>query len=340
MKAMAAKVHPDVWCPIGVSSLECAALNAVRATTNTLVVAGPGAGKTELLAQRACYLLQTGMCPSPRQILAISFKRDAARNLAERVKQRCGTALAGRFHSYTFDSFAKGLVDRFWRALPEQFRPCSNFTINLQLGESSLGNFIRDELPLRHTTLSEAVRQGIDGQQLYRQYFIGQRLEMGDWRRQSTLERAAAEVWAYMLHGSSPSQLTFPMIGRLAELLLRTNPLILQSLRAAYRFVFLDEFQDTSSVHYDLTDTAFRGSRALITAVSDNKQRVNKWAGAMDDVFEHFEADFSAERLHLLRNYRSAPELVRIQALFAAAIDNRTPRPFREKPPMAREGNA
>ena len=82
---MAAKVHPDVWCPIGVSSLECAALNAVRATTNTLVVAGPGAGKTELLAQRACYLLQTGMCSSPRQILAISFKRDAARNLAERV---------------------------------------------------------------------------------------------------------------------------------------------------------------------------------------------------------------------------------------------------------------
>jgi superfamily I DNA/RNA helicase len=265
------------------------------------------------------------MCPPPRQILAISFKRDAARNLMERVKQRCGSELASRFHSYTFDAFAKGLVDRFWRALPEQFRPCSNFTINFQIGANTLGEFIRNELPTRNTTLSEADRRGINGQQLYRQHFIGRRLEIGTWQRKPILDRAAAEVWEYMLHGSSPPQLTFPMIGRLAELLLRTNPLIIRSLRAAYRFVFLDEFQDTSSVHYDLTCTAFRGSRALITAVGDNKQRVNKWAGAMDGIFEQLEADFSAERLPLLMNYRSAPELVRIQAVFAAAIDHRTP---------------
>lgn len=322
---MSAKVLPDVWCPIGVSSLEDAALDAVRATTNTLVVAGPGSGKTELLAQRACYLLQTGICPLPRQILAISFKRDAARNLMERVKQRCGLELASRFHSYTFDGFAKGLVDRFWRAIPEQFRPGSNFTINFQLSESSLGEFIRSELPTRNTTLSEPDRQGINSQQLYRQHFIGRRLEMGDWRRKSTLKRAAAEVWEYMLHGLSSSQLTFPMIGRLAELLLRTNPMILQSLRAAYRFVFLDEFQDTSAVHYDLTFTAFIGPHAVITAVGDKKQRVNKWAGAMDGIFERFETDFTTQRLHLLMNYRSAPELVRIQAVFAAAIDNSTP---------------
>jgi superfamily I DNA/RNA helicase len=243
----------------------------------------------------------------------------------ERVKQRCGLELASRFHSYTFDAFAKGLVDRFWRALPEQFRPSSNFIINFRVGEFSFGAFIRDELPIRNSTLSEGERQSINGPRLYRQYFVGRRLEIDDWRRKSTFERAAAEVWSYMLHGSSPSQLTFAMIGRLAELLLRTNPMILQSLRAAYRFVFLDEFQDTSSVHYDLTCTAFIGARTIITAVGDNKQRVNKWAGAMDDIFERLVTDFSAERLHLVMNYRSAPELVRIQAVFAAAIDHRTP---------------
>ena len=54
------------------------------------MVAGPGAGKTEFLAQRACFLLETGRCRHPKRILAISFKRDAAINLAERVRSRAG----------------------------------------------------------------------------------------------------------------------------------------------------------------------------------------------------------------------------------------------------------
>ena len=46
-------------------------------------------------------------------VLAISFKRDAARNLADRVQLRCGHELSARFNSFTFDSFAKRLVDHF-----------------------------------------------------------------------------------------------------------------------------------------------------------------------------------------------------------------------------------
>ncbi|WVV49583.1 UvrD-helicase domain-containing protein [Pseudomonas sp. NA13] len=74
---------------------------------NRSVIAGPGAGKTELLAQRAAFLLQTDAAPSPRRILAISFKRDAASNLAARVRQRCHHTHASRFDSMTFDAFAK-----------------------------------------------------------------------------------------------------------------------------------------------------------------------------------------------------------------------------------------
>ncbi|MEV0392925.1 UvrD-helicase domain-containing protein [Polymorphospora rubra] len=76
------------WRPSGVDDLEPAAWNALRDPGNAAVVAGPGAGKTEFLAQRATYLLQTGICPWPRRILAISFKRDAAANLGQRVAAR------------------------------------------------------------------------------------------------------------------------------------------------------------------------------------------------------------------------------------------------------------
>ncbi|MBF4437174.1 ATP-dependent helicase, partial [Vibrio anguillarum] len=77
------------------------------------LTAGPGAGKTEMLAQRADFLLRTGSCRYPKRILAISFKVDASSNLKERIKRRCGAELSSRFDSYTFHAFAKRIIDRF-----------------------------------------------------------------------------------------------------------------------------------------------------------------------------------------------------------------------------------
>ena len=107
-------IAPTRWTPAAGYTLEP---NALRAATqqerNVLVVAGPGAGKTEMLAQRADFLLRTNTCPYPRRILAISFKTDAAANLRSRVAERCGLELAARLDSYTFHAFAKRIIDQF-----------------------------------------------------------------------------------------------------------------------------------------------------------------------------------------------------------------------------------
>jgi superfamily I DNA/RNA helicase len=129
MTLISRRVSPDQWQPIGVDALEKNALKVVRSTNNRSVIAGPGSGKTELLAQRAAYLLQCGVSRAPRRILAISFKRDAATNLAARVRSRCHPDQAYRFDSLTFDAFAKGLVDRFGQALPERWRPTPDYEI-------------------------------------------------------------------------------------------------------------------------------------------------------------------------------------------------------------------
>lgn len=100
-------ISPDEWTPCDGVILEVAADNAVRSGSHVLVIAGPGAGKTELLAQKAAYLLQTNQCRDPQRILAISFKKDAAQNLKERVEQRCGTEAGGRFISMTYVLSAK-----------------------------------------------------------------------------------------------------------------------------------------------------------------------------------------------------------------------------------------
>lgn len=104
----------EAWQPADGLVLEP---NALRAATEPMhclaLTAGPGAGKTEMLAQRADFLLRTGTCRYPKRILAISFKVDASKNLKERVRQRCGAEMSSRFDSHTFHAFAKRIIDRF-----------------------------------------------------------------------------------------------------------------------------------------------------------------------------------------------------------------------------------
>lgn len=107
-------ITADKWRPADGLNLEPNALRAATEQSKSLALtAGPGAGKTEMLAQRADFLLRTGLCQYPQRILAISFKVDASRNLKDRVRKRCGSELASRFDSHTFHAFAKRLIDRF-----------------------------------------------------------------------------------------------------------------------------------------------------------------------------------------------------------------------------------
>ena len=153
---MPLRIRPDAWTPAGGIELEPRVDLVVRSSANAVVIAGPGAGKTELLAQRACYLLQTGICPPPRRILAISFKRDAARNLGDRVARRCAPELARRFDSLTFDAFAKNLLDRFGRALPEQWRPSEDYAIDFEIKERKARELL-DSISTTHTGLRQRV---------------------------------------------------------------------------------------------------------------------------------------------------------------------------------------
>ena len=120
----------DAWKPADGLTLEPNALRAAKEQARSLALtAGPGAGKTEMLAQRADFLLSTGTCRYPKRILAISFKVDASSNLKERVKRRCGSELATRFDSYTFHAFAKRIIDRFRPVLTGEYALDVNYKI-------------------------------------------------------------------------------------------------------------------------------------------------------------------------------------------------------------------
>lgn len=325
---MASRIDPDRWRPVGVEALEPAAELVVRSDAHRVVVAGPGAGKTELLAQRACFLLQTGTCRSPRRILAISFKRDAASNLRERVLVRCGTDLARRFDSFTFDAFAKGLLDRFHGVLPEQFRLPHGFEPSFDGGnEDELRLFMRG-VRVPPALGNAADLEAMKTDDFMRDYVLGSPLPENGWTPRNAGQWAAREFWRSRISTVRTARPTFPMIGRLAELILRINPALLAALRATYAYVFLDEFQDTTHVQYDLLATAFRNSDAIITAVGDNRQRIMGFAMALDDAFGRFAPDFAATTVRLQTNYRSAPELVAIQDVLMRLLDPLSAKPL------------
>jgi DNA helicase-2/ATP-dependent DNA helicase PcrA len=321
------RVDPLIWTPRGVESLEPTADTVVRSAENTLVVAGPGAGKTELLAQRACFLLETGACPPPHRILAISFKRDAAKNLDARVARRCGDQ-ARRFDSMTLDAFGKSLIDRFRAALPVAWRPPLGYEVLTTFPRTSE---MRDwflSVPGPSDSAAPNFRAMEDSRIRlnYERCQFGCRLPYDDEGVSVLLRHYALTFWREALAkpAGTPS-LSFPMLNRLAAFLLRNNPKLLLALRSTYSHVFMDEFQDTTESQYDLVQAGFQSSNAALTAVGDSKQRIMTWAGAMEDAFERFETDFVATRCNLVRNYRSAPELVRIQDFIAQSIESDTP---------------
>ncbi|NOZ53086.1 MAG: ATP-dependent helicase [Gammaproteobacteria bacterium] len=239
-------IDPESWRPADGLTLEPNSLRAATERERCLALtAGPGAGKTEMLAQRADFLLRTGTCRYPYRILAISFKVDASRNLKKRVRRRCGPELAARFDSYTFHAFAKHIIDRFRPVLTG------------------------------HDTLDP-------------DYTIGDRKVT---RR----------------------QIEFIDLIPLAIQILNTSQVARNAVRKTYSDVFLDEFQDCTNTQYDLVKLAFQESAVRLTAVGDTKQRIMSWAGALEGVFSTFAADFNAVPLNMYLNFRSKPQLLRMQ---------------------------
>jgi superfamily I DNA/RNA helicase len=312
-------VRPEDWRPRGIDDLEPDAWRALRQPGSTCVVAGPGAGKTEFLAQRAAYLLETGLCPAPFRVLAISFKSDAADNLAARVRKRCPPELANRFTSLTFDAFTKSLVDRFQPAIPADWRPTRPYDIAFPTYRQVTG-FLQDELLGAPPNWRADVAGLAAGD--FESHHVGEyRLPIMRAAPQSGIERTIQRWWAGQLGAQPRSSLTFVSLNRLAELLLRAVPHVRRALQLTYPFVFVDEFQDTTYAQYDFLLSAFAGGDIAATAVGDDKQRIMTWAGARTDAFERFEADFAAIRIPLLFNFRSSPDLVRIQHVVARALD-------------------
>ncbi|MDE1464836.1 UvrD-helicase domain-containing protein [Spartinivicinus poritis] len=252
---------------------------------NLSILAGPGAGKTEILAQRANFLLQTGICKAPQKILALSFKVDAATNINNRVTLRCGRELSRRFISSTFDAFFISIVRRFSTLLPDWIQMPANF----------------DVYPFDKYWWDDYQRKELGGQVFHCKKSYSP-LDL-------SLEPNGAIVnfWDYCtVNKIADYSMCCSMAFTIVKNYLQVRNLILST----YKYLFLDEFQDMTNAQYSFVKTVFKGSDTIITAVGDANQMIMGWAGANPKNFENLKKDFNLEIIPLVINHRSNSNII------------------------------
>jgi superfamily I DNA/RNA helicase len=229
----------------------------------------------------------------------------------------------------TFDAFAKQLLDRFWRSLPERWALKATYQIAFPPSRHEVADFQRivaSTLADPHAVGGRALAlfgASIEANEVMAASYddINKGLQLLSLSPFSVPTRGAfvqlAKIcWAL---DQNPIPLTFQMIGRLVQLIVDHNPAIRRAIQATYSHLFVDEFQDTTYVQYGLMRTLFSGSDIIVTAVGDDKQKIMGWAGAQDNSFGEFTADFLAAGLArgqshetLKFNYRSNARIVGI----------------------------
>ena len=303
----------------GIDEFEKAAVTAIKTSDrNLLIHSGPGSGKTELLARKAAYLLENDALPANKKILALSFKRNSVRNLRDRVNSCIPPETSHRFEAYTFDAFAKILLDRFGNLLSEPWKLANGYTIDEELLSMPK---LRDELyaAASDTAYSTAEIENLELYGFCRNHLVQKPLPAEiNFSGDLSLD-AGMLMWQYWLN-RKPATLIFPMLNALAELLLRTNRNLKKILQTTYGYIFLDEFQDTTFDQYRLLKSAFDNSGIPVIAAGDEKQSIMLWADAMPDAMERFINDFDAKEINLQWNFRSAPPLVELQNVVARKL--------------------
>ncbi|MDY5129007.1 UvrD-helicase domain-containing protein [Actinotignum urinale] len=271
-----------------------------------LVVAGAGSGKTRVLTSRIAYLIATGRA-RPHEILAITFTNKAAREMRERLWSMLG-GLAKNMRIATFHSACV-------RILREEHKSAglrSSFTIYDAQDAQRLMNMVcrEENIDIRSypaKTLYHKVSNLKD--ELITPSEQSQRAKNQE-------EQVLAQAYsAYQDRLNAANAVDFDDLIMRTVQMFQNNPELADSYRMRYKFILVDEYQDTNHAQYvlvkTLTGDASTPHRAQLTVVGDADQSIYAFRGATIRNIEDFEHDFTDARTVMLeQNYRSTQNIL------------------------------
>jgi DNA helicase-2/ATP-dependent DNA helicase PcrA len=285
------------------ADLNPAQREAVLATEGpVLVVAGAGSGKTRVLTHRIAHLV-SACGVKPQEILAITFTNKAAGEMRERLEGILGD-VAPRMWVMTFHAACGRILRREAPRLGYR----SNFTIYDQADQVRLAKQCLEEL---ERDPKRFVPRGIHAQiSMAKNQLIGP--EEYKARVASFYDQTVADAYAlYQRRLHSSNAVDFDDLLMLTVEVLERFPEALARWQKAFRYVLVDEYQDTNHAQYRLLQL-LAGQHKNVFAVGDPDQSIYAFRGADIRNILEFERDFGGGRLIALeQNYRSTNSILR-----------------------------
>jgi DNA helicase-2/ATP-dependent DNA helicase PcrA len=275
-----------------------------------LVIAGPGSGKTRVLTYRIAHLLQNHV--PPREILALTFTNKSAREMKDRIEKVIGPSAqqvwAGTFHS---------VFARILRYEADKIGYPSSFTIYDTDDTTSVLKAIIKEMNLDPTVYNpSAIRSRIS---LCKSNLITPPLyrQNNDMMQQ---DRAARRPYIvdiyekYIARCFRSGAMDFDdLLYQLYRLFQQNPDNVLDKYRRRFRYVHVDEFQDTNFLQYAILRLLmkYEGSPENVFIVGDDAQSIYAFRGATIDNILDFEKDYpNLQTFKLEQNYRSTHHIV------------------------------
>ena len=285
-----------------IDSLNDAQREAVTADiSNLLVLAGAGSGKTRVLVHRIAWLIEAEQI-SPYSILAVTFTNKAAKEMRGRIESLLNVNVQGMWVG-TFHGLAHRLLRSHWQE--------AGLRENFQIMDSD------DQLRLVKRISKE---MGLDDSRWppkQIQWYINAQKDEG--LRSKHLERTGDLVQdtlirvyeAYEQACDRGGMIDFgELLLRCLELLRDKNPQLLQHYKERFRYVLVDEFQDTNAIQYAWLRLLCQGEHKLM-AVGDDDQSIYGWRGARIENIQNLEAHFGGlKTIKLEQNYRSTDTIL------------------------------
>ncbi len=265
-----------------------------------LVLAGAGTGKTKVITTRIAWMLKSGIAPS--SIVAVSFTNKAAREMRERLADYVGSELSTQVELSTFHSFALKLL----RENAHAFGLPRKFSVADENQSQSLLRETLKELNLQDLVSMQVAESkiGFFKDQLYTPEELGKRDRMFD----AAIMRNLFEGYNRRLR--LYSLVDFDDLVYLTVLGLRNNPAVLEKVRQRYRYLMVDEYQDTNNAQFEFIKL-LGSQRDNVCVVGDDDQSIYSWRGAKGDVLFLFLETFrNAKRISLEQNYRCTQRIL------------------------------
>jgi len=279
---------------------QCRAVAAVDGAV--LVLAGAGTGKTRVLTTRLAHILATGRA-YPGEVLAVTFTNKAAREMKERLDQMIGRAADGVWLG-TFHAIAARILRRHAEAVGLR----SNFTIldsddQQRLLKQLIAAANIDERRWPARALLGVIERWKDKGLTPDKVPAG---DAGDWAN----GRALQLYRAYQERLATVNAVDFGDLLLHNLTLFTENPEILATYQRRFRYLLVDEYQDTNVAQY-LWLRLLAQQHKNLCCVGDDDQSIYSWRGAEIGNILRFESDFpGALIVRLEENYRSTPEIL------------------------------